>query len=404
MNENTNNSGTTDFYRLLGRFRDSELERRFLDETRDVDLNHVIRALFVVSLVYIGFIPIDFLEQQSIAALITVCTARLGLFALAIGLIQLLKRSRRRADADVVVFVFVAGFCIASNIIFLHQTYMDPGTEGYMIAATTYLVATLVTYVVLPMRVAYQLVYTSCYAIGFYFVYLMIPPDEVFHISVVAGFFVAVNVLGLMLSSRIKELRHTQWLALEQARQRANDLDREIERREVLEDRLREQANTDPLTGIGNRRNFFELGTEIFSQAKRYGRPLSAILFDVDFFKHINDAHGHAAGDEVLKSVVGSISGVLRRPDVFCRYGGEEFAILMPESDAVGASRLAERIRSVVEQRTIRVDKHEEHVTISVGVAVCGDGDEEFGDLITRADDALYSAKNKGRNMVVVAV
>jgi two-component system cell cycle response regulator len=106
----------------------------------------------------------------------------------------------------------------------------------------------------------------------------------------------------------------------------------------------------------------------------------------------------------VLKSVVGAISGVLRRPDVFCRYGGEEFAVLLPEADAVGASRLAERIRSVVEERTIRINRKDEHVTISVGVAVYTERDREFGDLITRADDALYSAKHKGRNTVVVSV
>lgn len=404
MAETEENQKSRSFHFLLGRFRDTDLERQYRSETHELDLQHVVRALIIVSLVYVSFLPIDLVEQSARSAIVATVASRLGLLVLAGVLVLFLRHFAERVHLELAVFLYIVGFCVVSDVIFLYQDYLEPSTEGYMMAALTYLIATLAAYVLFPMRYSRQILCSACFAIGFAVVHRLVPPQAGFHPSVVANFFVTANVLGLVLSGRIKELRRDQWLAMNEVRHRADDLKHEIEQREVLEDRLREQANTDPLTGIGNRRNFFTLGQEIFDQAQRYKRPLSAVLFDVDHFKHINDTYGHAAGDEVLKTVVGAICGILRKPDVFCRYGGEEFAVLLPESDAVGASRLAERIRSVVEERTIRVNETEEHVTVSVGVAVYTERDKEFGDLITRADDALYSAKRKGRNTVVVSV
>ncbi len=389
---------------LLGRFREPELERRFQQDVREVDLHHVIRVLVVVAFVYIGFLPIELVEMTSRVAVAYVIAARGGYVVLSAAFVLILRRPTNRIRTDHVVLIMVVAFCFASDIVFLHQDYMDPRNQGFMMATITFLMATLASYSLFPARFVYQLSIAVCFAVAFAILVWLNPPGLDTHLILVAMYFVATNAVGLTLAARIHELRRMQWMALHQERQLGAELKREIVQRQALEERLREQANTDPLTGVYNRRYFFRMGDEAMTQAQRYERPLSVILFDIDHFKHINDTYGHNAGDEVLKSVVGAISGVLRKPDVFCRHGGEEFSILLPESDAVGASRLAERIRSVVEDRTVRIEGKEEQVTISVGVAVLSPRDEDFGDLITRADDALYSAKRKGRNTVVCAV
>jgi diguanylate cyclase (GGDEF)-like protein len=392
------------FHYVLGRFRDRERERRFEADVHDMDRRHAIRVLILLAIIYLGFLPIELVELTGHQIIITVIVARATFVLLCAVLVAVLRRFGRSANIDLAILLMVVAFCAASTVIYMYQNYMDRPTQGFMMATVTYLMATLASYALYQARFPYQISYGLCFAVAFAVLAWLAPPAPGIKLPVIAMFFVITNIIGLTISGRIHELRRMQWLALQTERQLGAELKREIIRREALEERLREQANTDPLTGIYNRRQFFLLGDEAVMQATRYLRPLAVILFDIDYFKRINDTFGHGAGDEVLKSVVGAISGVLRKPDVFCRYGGEEFSILLPESDAVGATRLAERIRGVVEQLMVRIDDHEEHVTVSIGVAVLAPRDRDFGDLIKRADNALYSAKGKGRNTVVCAV
>jgi diguanylate cyclase (GGDEF)-like protein len=159
---------------------------------------------------------------------------------------------------------------------------------------------------------------------------------------------------------------------------------------------VQRQAETDRLTGIYNRR-YFELSLEAEVQrAQRYGSPLSLLLFDVDRFKELNDRHGHLVGDQVLKRLVRQCEANLRTSDVLCRYGGEEFAIIAPETSAAAAAALARRVRQDVE--AMRLDYIAETVTISVGVAEWEPDFSKKEDFIGAADWALYAAKNAGRN------
>jgi diguanylate cyclase (GGDEF)-like protein len=392
------------FHYVLGRFQNRELEQRFEADVQDVDRRHAIRVLILIAIIYLAFLPIELVVLRGHQVIILVVAMRASFALFCAVLVAILRRSGRRARTDLVILLMVAAFCVASTVIYMYQNYMDRPTQGFMMATVTYLMATLASYALYQARFRYQVSYGLCFAVAFAVLTWLAPPAPGIKLVVIAMFFVITNVIGMAISARIHELRRMQWLALQQERQLGTDLKREIIRREALEEQLREQANTDPLTGIYNRRQFFLMGEEAVVQAMRYRRPLAAIVFDIDHFKRINDTYGHGAGDEVLKSIVGAISGILRKPDVFCRHGGEEFSILLPESDAVGASRLAERIRSAVEKLTIRVDDHSEHVTVSIGVAVLSPRDKDFGDLITRGDDALYTAKGKGRNTVVCAV
>lgn len=163
-----------------------------------------------------------------------------------------------------------------------------------------------------------------------------------------------------------------------------------------------EQARIDPLTGVANRLRMDEDLAVLWAQMKRYERRCSGALCDIDWFKHYNDAHGHLAGDEVLRLVARTIRERVRRGDTIYRYGGEEFFVVLPEQSAPEAARAMERVRRAIERLEIPTIAGSGVVTISVGVASPGPGDGAVEDWLRRTDRALYAAKAAGRNRIVV--
>lgn len=165
---------------------------------------------------------------------------------------------------------------------------------------------------------------------------------------------------------------------------------------------LRRLATTDGLTGTLNRRSFFERGNEEVQRAKRYGRSLGILMVDIDHFKSINDTHGHPAGDEAIRSLVRCIRSVVRQTDIVGRLGGEEFALLLPETPLDGAALVGERLRhALADNRVPAAAGVTFSFTASVGVSQLGASDAVLDSLLARADEALYRAKRGGRNRVV---
>lgn len=181
-------------------------------------------------------------------------------------------------------------------------------------------------------------------------------------------------------------------------------LQREIEERIKAQTAAELLAITDSLTGLFNRRHLLYLAEREMAQATRYQRPLSIVIFDIDFFKTINDNFGHAAGDKVLAIVSSHVRGCLRKSDVLGRYGGEEFVILLPQTYLQSARELAERIRKNVASLRIPLDSREVSITISAGIAtqLLTDESDRLDQLLDRADQALYEAKETGRNRTVL--
>jgi diguanylate cyclase (GGDEF)-like protein len=159
-------------------------------------------------------------------------------------------------------------------------------------------------------------------------------------------------------------------------------------------------ATIDDLTGSFNRRQLFELGERELKRHTRLRHPLAALMFDIDYFKRVNDAHGHAVGDEVLRLLAQRATLQIREIDILGRYGGEEFAVLLPETQLAEALEIAERLRHAATEPVI-VNGSQLSITISVGVTEA-DGDPTLSHLLQRADAALYQAKHEGRNRVVV--
>jgi diguanylate cyclase (GGDEF)-like protein len=158
-------------------------------------------------------------------------------------------------------------------------------------------------------------------------------------------------------------------------------------------------AERDDLTGIPNRRYFRRQLTMEMERVRVYNVPLSLILIDVDEFKVINDTFGHVMGDVVLSELSGAIKGMLRSPDNVSRFGGDEFAVILPHTDSAGASAVAERILKLIQELEISSDEHGVvKCTVSIGIAQCQPADSTLDDLVRRADARLYDAKRQGKN------
>lgn len=164
---------------------------------------------------------------------------------------------------------------------------------------------------------------------------------------------------------------------------------------------LTRQASTDPLTGAINRRRLMEIGRTELAREPRQGQSIALLLCDIDHFKRINDTLGHKAGDQVLQDFYRRALGVTRASDSICRWGGEEFLILLPDTDAPGADHLAERLRQAISADLFKPGHTPPlQVTVTIGVATVQAG-EGLLDAVHRADEALYRGKQQGRNQVV---
>ena len=180
--------------------------------------------------------------------------------------------------------------------------------------------------------------------------------------------------------------------AAEDARKFANDIAS-----------LRKLAETDPLTNLMNRRAFMDAAADAMRYFQRYNRPIAMLMVDIDHFKRVNDQHGHAAGDAVIRRIGELIAQTLRETDKVARFGGEEFVVLLREVSEHEAHELAERIRLVIAESSISYDDKQLGVTVSIGCAAVTSHDRDVEELIERADRALYGAKAAGRNCIRLA-
>lgn len=189
-----------------------------------------------------------------------------------------------------------------------------------------------------------------------------------------------------------------------QARVRVHHkLARTIRELEMSRRALAEQATTDPLTRLKNRRAFFQEGRQGFALSQRSHNSLSVMELDIDHFKRVNDTYGHQAGDKVLIGIAQLLTRMSRSVDTVARMGGEEFAIILPETDRGGAAVLAERIRAAAADMPFHASGHPISLTISIGVATSGNDDaDSITALLGIADRRLYGAKKRGRNRVCV--
>jgi len=194
-----------------------------------------------------------------------------------------------------------------------------------------------------------------------------------------------------MVANRTRQLQEAN-AELEQAKRTLEDMNI----------RLGMASRTDSLTGLFNRRHFEESAPQEHARYVRTGKPFSVVLCDIDFFKNVNDLHGHDAGDSLLRMIGQDISQAVRPYDILVRWGGEEFLLFLPSTEPDLASAIAERIRLDIGERVYAYEGHSLRLSATLGVATVRDG-ESVADVIRRADVALYEGKRSGRNRVVAS-
>nr|WP_321259645.1 PAS domain S-box protein [uncultured Pseudodesulfovibrio sp.] len=185
-----------------------------------------------------------------------------------------------------------------------------------------------------------------------------------------------------------------------QGKQRLYSVIHDVTQRIRLEQKMKRLATTDGLTGVNNRHNFFVLASKELVRAKRYKNPLAVLMLDIDYFKSINDTHGHQAGDLILRMLAAASTTTLRETDIFGRLGGEEFAVVLPETGLQEGLEAAERLREVYAGLEARVGESVVTFTVSIGTTVVRTSDRTIEEVLNRADEALYKAKRMGRNRV----
>jgi diguanylate cyclase len=224
-------------------------------------------------------------------------------------------------------------------------------------------------------------------------------------IVLVALFFCLLlpTVLGYATALRIQSTDRRAFALLTEMKQANTVLEQEIERRQVLEVKLEQQALTDPLTGLCNRRHYEAIFMREFERCRRHGADLVVGMIDLDHFKVINDTYGHDFGDEVLKFVAKVLQSPLRRVDVLGRFGGEEFILLLPDTSLEEGQAVAERMRTELEEATMLKDGKPVRITATFALTLVNKDDNGIQDSIRRADEALYEGKRNGRNCVMTA-
>jgi diguanylate cyclase (GGDEF)-like protein/PAS domain S-box-containing protein len=178
-------------------------------------------------------------------------------------------------------------------------------------------------------------------------------------------------------------------------------IERDLTEYKKLQAHLENMATIDSLTGLPNRQAFMQRANNEFNRARRYARPLTVVMIDIDHFKAINDQYGHAAGDDVLRQAANICQSRLRGSDFMGRVGGEEFVLLLPDTPPTNAYYVAERMRTHLCETPIELENGTTlNITASFGVAPMNEDESDFDSLLERADEAMYHAKHEGRNQV----
>lgn len=245
----------------------------------------------------------------------------------------------------------------------------------------------LAFFLVLPNNIIIKGILANILTIGDLMVilYFKSPISDLSLKTIILSYIVA-NVLGFFIANRLQQFRHKQYHAFLQEQNNCKELEK--------------VAFIDYLTGALNRRKFFQLGALEFDKFLKCKTTFSIIMLDLDLFKRLNDKSGHAAGDHYLKEFTNIIVENIRSNDVLGRLGGEEFAMILPETNLNSALELAEKLRRLCDERIIYFNNQLLHTTVSIGVTKVWECDRTFQDVLKRADKALYHAKENGRNQV----
>ena len=349
----------------------------YLDE--DAKLSRFGIIIFSVLMLLLSFS--DYFSSDNFGAFIKLASVRLGMVLVSVPAYLYLKRSNEKKLYTVVIFGWWMVYVVCMTLLEYLHSFSFTGTIGL------HAVIVVTIYVIFNNRFRLQIVPAVIFSILSLLHFFIHRGERSWsEFYVLALSFTAINVMGIYASLTFKKYR-------------AKEL--ELLRHEhSLSKQLEKLAFIDDLTGVFNRRKIMELFDREFGRTSRYGSSLTVMMLDIDYFKHVNDKYGHDAGDCVLVEFSRRVKDEIRETDFMGRFGGEEFLVLMPETDSSGALVLAERIKKELDEVPVNIGSTTIKVTASMGISQVRKDDESKELTLKRADESLYMAKKAGRDTI----
>ena len=378
--------------RLSAEFIDRDTEAAYRSWFHPAMLRQAQVTIFVSICLILLYSIVDYLMLLSTRDWMATVGLRSAIFITGLLVLSSLKRLVTPTQFDVAITFFE--FVTIALLLYIFTHYRGDVLESFL----SLLLIIIALYLFIPNRFILAVGVAISTSLGFvwitHFIHGAALPMTT-HISIIL---LTTNIIGVVYAQRYHTTQRQAFAELMRERSTREQLQVEIEQRKNLEEQLWQLAQTDGLTGLANRRHFMDEANSEIGRSKRYQHPVSLLMIDIDHFKNINDTHGHDAGDEVLKQLTELCRHRLRKNDLFGRLGGEEFAVLTQEESANSAKYTGERLRSAVEEHFASTPYA---VTISIGITDLRPGDNGIGDMLKRADNALYEAKHQGRNRIV---
>lgn len=352
---------------------ETELQIRLWERTFPV----IRSSLLAASLLFLAFVVWDMrMDTSGTANTLPYRLAAAGYFALMYVLVTFTRTGRRSVKPIYITSVLVAALALLWIVLQIEGAYVT-GHGSFLAVAMAVIVIGPTLWVAIPLALG-TLAVPNVVVLGMSWLNLDVPG--------MPGFDIALNValldLGIGALAVVLLLVHDR-----------------LQIRMLMDNMHYEQlAGTDPLTAVHNRRQLQAQFAREQARQRRHGLPIGVLEMDIDHFKRVNDAHGHGVGDEVLRSLTRRWRGVIREIDTLARIGGEEFVVLLPETESMGARESAERLRANTESEPVATSVGPLDITVSVGVALALPDDGGLDETLKRVDRALYRAKANGRN------
>lgn len=391
MNQITSDLDTTLDYRKA-EFTDPETELRFLQWSHKGTVTQTRLILLVALSLLVVYSISDYFMLRADNGFIYTVVIRTLIFIGGLITIALISITQNPVLFDRIISIFQAFAC--GLLLFIFAVLKT----DIVAASLAVVLVAIAMYLLMPNRLIVANLLSLSLSITFFILAITIYNLDELLLLQLSMIMLGANLIGAIFCGRFHLIKRKEFLELMRERSAREALQEEIAKRLKLEKKLLHQTRTDELTGATNRRYFMQLGDEEINRSHRYGRPMSLLMLDLDHFKEINDNYGHSIGDEALQRFSQLCRSTLRKPDIFGRLGGEEFAIIIPEESLNGAMRTAERLRLRAEEDFATTDYR---LTVSIGVTELTAHDLTIGDLLKRADNMMYKAKHQGRNRVI---
>lgn len=381
---------------LKAEFRDAQTEQAFRSYVEARTARHLKTTIIVWALLTLLFGLLDYQDLGMSPGFYLLMTMRVGAAAMLAVLYVLVSGRPHLATAGwPVTLVAILGFPLMFVIFFVR-----PDTAAWNVGVISIMLISI--YVFLPNRLMLNTLVAAYGLIGTLTTLTLRGSDAATLIALAIVMLLPV-VTGFVAARRLQVVQRQEFALLQRVTLTNQDLKQEIERRKELEAELQRQATTDPLTGLSNRRQYEMLFRRERERCVRQGGAMVVGIADLDHFKQINDTHGHDLGDQALKHVAQIFLESLRQSDVVGRFGGEEFILLLPDTQITQAQAVVERLREQLANTPLVAGSLKIPVTATFAITQVRVDDDSIEDIIRRADKSLYQGKKAGRNRVVVA-